>query len=109
MKKIRHIRQFLQKRKSRALDLSLGLALEILCPSLLAGVATLLLKLPSAVAGILLLLLFLTQSLTLAWLIILHEKYDQCKRYIEKHHPGIDLDSMDEFSDAFNEATRKTR
>lgn len=107
MKRIRHIRQFLQKRKSRWIDLVTGILLGTLLPPLFAASVAIFSKLPSVIRGTLFLLLFLTQASTLAWLILLHEKYDQCKRYLSEHCPGVDLDAEDELSDAWNEATKK--
>jgi|GEM_PF-4735615 hypothetical protein len=104
MKNIRAMRQFLERRRSRLIDLVLGLFVGILCLPLLSWSLSRFAELPSELKEKLLLLLCLTQLITLAWLVLLYEKYDQCKRYVQNHHPNVDLDSEDEFSDGFADA-----
>lgn len=107
MKKVRAIRQFLEKRKSRSIDLALGIFVGILILPLLSWVLSCFAKLSNELLGVLLLLLCLTQLLMLAWLILLYEKYNQCKRYITEHCPNTNLDAEDEYSDGWDEATKE--
>jgi predicted Na+-dependent transporter len=73
MKKVRAIRQFLEKRKSRSIDLALGIFVGILILPLLSWVLSCFAKLSNELLGVLLLLLCLTQLLMLAWLILLYD------------------------------------
>jgi hypothetical protein len=109
MKNIRAIRQFLEKRKSRSIDLALGIFVGILSLPLLSWVLSLFVKLSRELLGTLLLLLCLTLLFLLAWLILLYEKYNQCKRYLSEHCPNTDLDAEDEISDVWKEQEKKDR
>ena len=75
----------------------------MLLPPLFAASVAIFSRLPSVIGGILFLLLFLTQSLTLAWLILLKDETAQYKRYFKENHINIDLDAHYEATNSFNE------
>ena len=69
------------------------------------GLATLFLKIPDKILSVLLLILCLLLLILSLFSICLLGKYDQAKRFINEHHPNIDLDGLEKEAEGFNDET----
>ena len=80
----------------------------MLLPPLFAASVAIFSKLPSVIAGTLFLLLFLTQSLTLAWVILLKNNLEICQKYLKQFAPpGFDPDNQEEYSEIRTEVLKE--
>ena len=105
MKRISHIRKRLERTRKGQLSNVLWYLYGLATLPIFGVLASVILELPDKVIGVLIPLLFLLLLIQSTFLIFLLDKYAQAKRFIDKHHPGVNLDGLEEEAEEFNDET----
>ncbi len=104
MTRLRQIRKSIDSNKTRLSDIVIGLILGVV----IIPIATLLLRLYAKLPESILTALCLVQSIVILilviWIVFVRDRLRSREAFIHENHPGVDVDSEEEYKEAFKEA-----
>jgi cobalamin biosynthesis protein CobD/CbiB len=107
MKRIRELRKSIERNRTRLTDMVIGMILGVVVIPLASILLRFYARLPEGI----LIALCLIQSIAILiltfCLVVLRDRLASRETFIERNHPGMDIDAEEEYEKAYNDACNK--
>jgi hypothetical protein len=107
MKRIRRLRKSIERNRTRLTDMVIGMILSVMVIPLASVLLRFYARLPEDILITVCLIQSVAILILIFYLVVLRDRLSSRETFIERNHPGVDIDAEEEYKQAFDDACNK--